>query len=708
MSLFVEFLRFILCCHTEHFGYGYEYDDTTSRNSHLVYKSIRRTRTTSSPDNDPLLPYSRPSPSLYQAKVAVDSWIRNSLIIKEPYVQESSQRTNEISPNFSNSLQPPSFSYTYSPSSSDLPPVSSIFSSVPRNPPKSSSSASSLKGPPSPTGPSSSSPKPPPTSKPVIYPTTSHAVSEERKTGYILKKGATSLFASSISNLPPSSSSSSPVLPNPPKSSPKPSASSLKGPPPSGPSSSSPMPPPTFKPVLCPTTTTPGNEERKQSYILENGTAPIFAIPEYIKGQIKENIVPEILKQRLSPSTYKAYFTALLYAEEFYLEKWSDFLLKNVTLELHEAAIYKESTKYKNLNGNLKKKNKTFVVFEIDSIPERRPFLLSRDLVYARPVGKDIEPFQGFIYRVVKSTRVLVEFGDDFHSQHYHSRKYDISFSFNRVCLKRAHEAVETASNPSVQNFLFPEYCVSRKDNLNPPTLFRANHEVGKNEVSAIRHISSLRGSPPYLLSGSHCVTAMDSKELSKTGIVVQEAVCEIYRSSPECLILICAPTNSTCDVLTRSLKNVILEWDMFRANAAFREMDGVPADILRSCPIKGECFTCPSLQKLRKFRVILSTFVSSFRLHNEGIPAGHFSHIFLLDASLATEPEAVIPLANFATDKTAVIVTGASTRHSARARSDIARKYGLGKSLFNRLHENRLYSGFNPTFITQLDGFQQ
>lgn len=308
MSLFVEFLRFILCCQTEHFVDGYEYDDTTSRNSHLVSKSILRTRTTSSLDNDPLLPYSRPSPSLYRAKVAVDSWIRNSLIIKEPYVQESSQRTNEISPNFSNSLQPPSFSYTYSHSSSDLPPFSSIFSSVPRNPPKSSSSASSLKGPPSPTGPSSSSPKPPPTSKPVIYPTTSHAVSEERKTGYILKKGATSLFASSISNLPPSSSSSSPVLPNPPKSSPKPSASSLKG------------PPPTFKPVLYPTTTTPGNEERKQSYILEKGTSPIFAIPEYIKGQIKENIVPEILKQPLSPSTYKAYFTALLYAEEFYLE----------------------------------------------------------------------------------------------------------------------------------------------------------------------------------------------------------------------------------------------------------------------------------------------------------------------------------------------------------------------------------------------------
>ncbi|KAG2707894.1 hypothetical protein I3760_05G167300 [Carya illinoinensis] len=662
MSLFVAFLRFILCCHTEHFVDGDEYDDTTSRNIHSVYKSILRTRTTSYPDNDPLLPNSAPSPSLNQAKVAVDSRIRNSLIIKQPYVQESSQRTNEISPNFKNSVQPPSFSYTDPHSSSNLPPFSSIFSSVPQN---------------------------------LLLSHLHHPIKDLH-----LQLGHLHLPLSPLQPL----SHSSPVLPNPPKSSPKPSASSLKWPPPSGPSSSSAVPPPTFKPVLCPTTTSPGNEERKQSYILEKGTSPIFAIPEYIKRQIKEKIVPEILRQPLSPSTYKAYFTALLYAEDFYLEKWSDFLLKNVTLEFQEAVIYKESTKDKNLSGNLKKKNKTFVVFEIDSIPERRPFLLSRDLVYARPSGTEIEPFQGFVCRVVKSTRVLVDFGDNFHSQHYASRKYDISFSSSRVRLKRAHEAVETASNPLIQNFLFPEYCVSRKDNLNPPSLLRANHKVSKNEVSTIRHISSLRGSPPYLLSGPRCVvTAMDPEKLSSTGIVVQEAVCEIYRISPECRILICAPSNSTCDALTRSLKKVILESDIFRANAAFREMDGVPADILFSCPIKGECFTCPSLQQLRKFRVILSTFVSSFRLHNEGIPAGHFSHIFLVDASLAMEPEALIPLANFATDKTVVIVTGTSTSHSARARSDIARKYGLGESLFDGLYENSFYSKFNPMFITQL-----
>ncbi|GLT72010.1 hypothetical protein SLA2020_439840 [Shorea laevis] len=70
-------------------------------------------------------------------------------------------------------------------------------------------------------------------------------------------------------------------------------------------------------------------------------------------------MVPAVLKQPLSPSTYKHYFAALLYAEDFYLEKWSDFQLKNVILELHEAEIKKRSNKYKDYNGSVEKDDKS-------------------------------------------------------------------------------------------------------------------------------------------------------------------------------------------------------------------------------------------------------------------------------------------------------------------------------------------------------------
>jgi helicase MOV-10 len=98
---------------------------------------------------------------------------------------------------------------------------------------------------------------------------------------------------------------------------------------------------------------------------------------------------------------------------------------------------------------------------------------------------------------------------------------------------------------------------------------------------------------------------------------------------------------------------------------------------------------------------------VSSFRLYNQGITAGHFSHIFLVDASSTTEPEATIALANFANENTTVIVTGAPRNRSGWVRSNMARKYGLGKSYFERLHEREPYKNCNPMFITELVHFE-
>jgi helicase MOV-10 len=161
----------------------------------------------------------------------------------------------------------------------------------------------------------------------------------------------------SSSTLPPSSFSpsvSSPTYSKPPQSSPslapssakplpsapkptsshKPSISSPKGLPSSsgpspfphnGPPSSSQPPPssssqtPAFKAILRMDPSDEINGETKASYVLEKGS-PIYLIPEDIKGLIKKDIVPAVLKQPLSPSTYKHYFAALLYAEDFYLE----------------------------------------------------------------------------------------------------------------------------------------------------------------------------------------------------------------------------------------------------------------------------------------------------------------------------------------------------------------------------------------------------
>ncbi|KAJ6305324.1 hypothetical protein OIU78_020791 [Salix suchowensis] len=400
----------------------------------------------------------------------------------------------------------------------------------------------------------------------------------------------------------------------------------------------------------------------KVSYLsVQRGVSPIYAVPKNMEDLIKRDIVPQVLNEPLSPSTYKDYFAALLFAEDFYVEKWSQFQLEKITLKLQEAAIIKKSGRNEYFSKSHEKYDKTFVEFEIDSCRERRPFLLSRDFALARPSGQQTEPYQGVIYRVVKNNIVLVEFGEDFYLQHHSTRKYDVSFSFNRVCLKRAHQAIEAASDPSFKKFLFPGFAHRKSIPTSTPLQF-FNHKLDVCQRSAVQEILSFQGPAPYVVEGPLCSQKYSQQlsrtgyvaqkaGLSRTGLVVQEAVLQIYQRSSKHRILICAPINRTCDDLMQSLKNDIPESDMFRANAAFREIDGVPIDILTS----------------------------------------------------STEPETMVALANFAGENTAVIVTGAPGNRPGWVRSNIAREKGLMRSYFERIRDSQPYSSLHPKFIKQL-----
>ena len=65
-----------------------------------------------------------------------------------------------------------------------------------------------------------------------------------------------------------------------------------------------------------------------------------------------------------------------------------------MTLKLEKATVYKEKNEHKYSDGSDEKDDKIFVAFEIDSVPQRRPFLLSRDMVYAQPSDEEVEAFQ--------------------------------------------------------------------------------------------------------------------------------------------------------------------------------------------------------------------------------------------------------------------------------------------------------------------------
>nr|XP_010918409.1 probable RNA helicase SDE3 [Elaeis guineensis] len=420
-----------------------------------------------------------------------------------------------------------------------------------------------------------------------------------------------------------------------------------------------------------------------------------YEIPKHLKELIEKDMVPPVLRRPLSPSSYADYFGTLLYSEDFYLEKWSNYLLSEITLELRHDVVFQIQ------NSREGKKIKDFVAFEIDSVPERRPYLLSGDFVYVQPSREIAGPFKGILFRVVKSTTVLVEFGDDFYKQHSPTKKYDVSFSFKKVCLEQFHQAVSTAMDPLLHKIIFPDPS-SRSSFLNlPSSKVPAYRSSSHGQLHVVNRILNLKGPLPYLIEGP--VSETREGTLSGTGTFIREAVLQIYRTCAHCRILVCAPRNRTCDALMEKWMLDIPKSKLFCANAAFREYHLVPDDIIPACLHEGELFTCPPLSELQRFKVITSTFLSSFRLHAAGIEANHFTHIFLVDASSATEPETLVALANLVSNKTVIVITGSSIDIPAWVRSDIARWKGLKKSLFHRLLQMEPYSTKDPMFMTHI-----
>lgn len=93
-------------------------------------------------------------------------------------------------------------------------------------------------------------------------------------------------------------------------SSPESSSSSSEKPP-------SPKSPPIFKPTLSYWTT---HQNKTKYIVVKKGALPLYIVPRHIQKLIKRGIVPKVLRKPLSPLTYKDYFAALLYAEDYYFE----------------------------------------------------------------------------------------------------------------------------------------------------------------------------------------------------------------------------------------------------------------------------------------------------------------------------------------------------------------------------------------------------
>jgi len=337
-----------------------------------------------------------------------------------------------------------------------------------------------------------------------------------------------------------------------------------------------------------------------------------------------------------------------------------------------------------------------YLALKVPGLAERRPSVLYGDKVYVSTHTDESEAgapnkkkWQGIVH-AVRDLEVLLAFNGEFQAT-YVAAPYpvDVRFSFGRLPIRRMHQAAAGCGN--IPNVILPSI-----EHVPIETFPRANLKffdpnLNDEQKDAVIHIiSNQHGRAPFLIHGppgtGKTVTLVES---------IKQVLDEKGRGA-QARILACAPSNSAADLIAMRLLPYRFgnkKTELLRLNAYTRETpdDDPLAEVIHRNASTGR-FDVPKMEALKRFRVIVSTCVNAGTLIGVGLPRGHFTHIFIDEAGQATEPEVLVPLSGFAIEQTRVVLAGDHKQLGPIVRSPHALKYGLDKSLLERLFTLPLY----------------
>ncbi|XP_068634205.1 probable RNA helicase SDE3 [Aristolochia californica] len=405
---------------------------------------------------------------------------------------------------------------------------------------------------------------------------------------------------------------------------------------------------------------------------------PRFAIPDEVKELIHRKEVPEVLLGGLNEDNYVDFFKNLLYMEEIHLEE--------------------EMRQYDMECVTMRRKGR-YLALVVPGLAEKRPSLVTGDDIFvkfSKEDHSDATRYQGWIHRV-EADEVFLKFADEFQQSHHDNELYDVTFKFNRVNLRRCYQAVETAKAELPFEFLLP--LDPRLIDVTP--VVPLNCSLNGEQLSSVEKILACKGAPPYVIHGP--------PGTGKT-VTLLEAILQLYKikkGRKGAQILVCAASNSAADhILERLINNKmtnVKKSEIFRLNAPSRGYEDIQPEILQFCFFDDMVFKSPPLGALLSYKIIISTYSSASLLYAEGVPRGHFSHLFLDEAGQASEPEIMISIANFCQRTTVVILAGDPMQLGPVVLSKEAENFGLGKSYLERLFECEPYFNGDDNFVTKL-----
>ncbi|XP_033181193.1 putative helicase mov-10-B.1 [Mastacembelus armatus] len=351
------------------------------------------------------------------------------------------------------------------------------------------------------------------------------------------------------------------------------------------------------------------------------------------------------------------------------------------------------------------KSNTDLVIMQTAGLSNNSTSWLSGSQVLVTPSTKshvfDNNLYRGWVSHV-DAKHVYLEFSKMFLSRFKDGMKFRVNFSINHIPLRIQHRAVALVHRHRLREVLFPtgEFS-SHRSHLHRPLELDNNPE----QCTAIQHIVACSAKPaPYLVFGP--------PGTGKT-VTLVEAIKQIVKTQASCTILACAPSNNATDHLcAKILEAKISKHMVYRLYALSCPVRNIPKNIKYCCNLNRDrnVLMMPPKEKLMKYKILVTTLLTTARLVTGGIPPGHYTYLFVDEAGQAAETECIVPLAGLLNPhRCQVVLAGDPKQLGPVITSRMAKKHGRGVSLLERLMRDiKLYKshetyGFNSRFVTKL-----
>lgn len=420
---------------------------------------------------------------------------------------------------------------------------------------------------------------------------------------------------------------------------------------------------------------------------------------------------------------------------------------KRMQLELWGVIqLYERYSQYSvpiEIKANTRGKIELYGSIRISGIADSRPLLQPGDYALARPLGQIARQYLGYweiharviaVERGKESDQVLITWLDPrtnswLQKNWLSNALYNVHFVPSTSSWERSYSALQWFSvlpPPLAKELLFPArvpvlpHTKTTLSNAKKTTMILNKQQ--KRFVDLVReralHPTFETIRPPIVLTGpagtgkSHALLA---------------AIDQVLSFSDKHRILVCAPSHTAADVMTRRLATLpsLTRETLIRIYDADRPISTVPLPLLPYCrqhektgtlalPTSEELLsasvivcTCNDASLLfrcgltneqlrtrrRCFRTHLETRLKQCNLAGqlEGIDEAQFTHLFIDEAAQATEPETMIPFSVVVDPRPGarqveIVLVGDPRQLSPNVFSKAAADTGLGMSMLERL----------------------